>query len=197
VAQVMADSSEPAHSFPAISAFITSFAREYMRDAIIIAGRDNVYYMATDSLILNESGYSRLLEADMIHDWHIGKFKLLGKHRHLEVQHASNYTLDGKTTASGLAGVAAKAKLLGKEPEIFDTVTQTIAAKPSGTIGVSRITPPPSVPDYRGNIDQYGFWSPFRVTMDVDFTDRPHRFAMAFGDSPDTGQDRTLVLVDV
>ena len=48
------------HSFIAISAHITSYARIYLWNLIRTAGRENVYYCDTDSLFVTREGYERL-----------------------------------------------------------------------------------------------------------------------------------------
>jgi len=51
---------ESAHSCPVIAATITSWARRTLWDLIEEAGYDHVYYMDTDSLLVDEVGYERL-----------------------------------------------------------------------------------------------------------------------------------------
>lgn len=48
-------------SFVAIASFITSYARLKLAEYILQAGRENVFYMDTDSLFVNKAGYERLL----------------------------------------------------------------------------------------------------------------------------------------
>lgn len=52
--------SESYDSHPAIAAHITAYARRLLWDYIETAGRENVYYIDTDSLIVNNSGKQRL-----------------------------------------------------------------------------------------------------------------------------------------
>jgi len=51
---------ETAYSCPAIAASITSYARHRLWHYLKIAGLNNVYYMDTDSYIVNQSGYDNL-----------------------------------------------------------------------------------------------------------------------------------------
>ncbi len=53
--------SEVSQAAPAIASFVTSYARQLMRHYREIAGDGNYYYMATDSLMVNEQGFGRLL----------------------------------------------------------------------------------------------------------------------------------------
>jgi DNA polymerase type B, organellar and viral len=54
---------EPASSIPSLSAAMTSYGRVMLQRLIDQAGRDNVYYYDTDGLIVNKSGYKKLLAA--------------------------------------------------------------------------------------------------------------------------------------
>lgn len=62
------------HSFPAISATITSAARAYLWQLIVLAGLENVFYLDTDCLITNERGYLNLLP--QVHPTRLGALKL-------------------------------------------------------------------------------------------------------------------------
>jgi len=50
-------------AFPAIAAFVTAYAREYLLSLIMTAGLQNTYYTVTDSLIVNQEGLDRLQAA--------------------------------------------------------------------------------------------------------------------------------------
>jgi hypothetical protein len=54
------DAGEAANSFPGIAAHVTAYARMYLWTLINKAGRDNVYYTDTDSLIVNKQGLTNL-----------------------------------------------------------------------------------------------------------------------------------------
>lgn len=191
-AQVLSDEGEPAHAFPAISAFITSNAREYMGEVIEKCGYRNVYYLSTDALIVNDEAISNLSSRGLLHPTQLGAFKMLSCHRSCRIGGANFYQLDGEVTASGLAGVIAKAKKKGVPPEVFESIRSILHSRPDGSIGVETIEPQGFVPDYRGNIGKDGFWFPWRVTMDSDFTDRPPRSCWEFADSPGMERDRIL-----
>jgi len=65
---------EPSYnSFIAIASHVTSYARVHLWRLIETAGIENVYYMDTDSLFVNETGYKRL--KDWMHDTKLGYLK--------------------------------------------------------------------------------------------------------------------------
>jgi hypothetical protein len=57
-----------------IASFVTAYARMNLVELILKAKRDNVYYVDTDSLIVNEKGYENL--KDEIDNFELGKLKL-------------------------------------------------------------------------------------------------------------------------
>lgn len=68
---------EHQRSFPAIAAWVTAYGREYMRRLRILAGRNHVYYQATDSLAVDAQGRLNLDRAKMLSQSEWGKLKLL------------------------------------------------------------------------------------------------------------------------
>ncbi|GAJ21876.1 unnamed protein product, partial [marine sediment metagenome] len=51
---------ESFNSFPAIASHVTAYGRMYLYELMKQAGRENVFYCDTDSLIVNEAGRSKL-----------------------------------------------------------------------------------------------------------------------------------------
>jgi hypothetical protein len=67
---------ELAFSIPAISSFVTAFARQKMRRIRSIAGVGNYFYQSTDSLMVNEHGREHLEKEGLIADGVLGKLNL-------------------------------------------------------------------------------------------------------------------------
>jgi len=74
--QVFMDEGESRDSHPAIAAHVTSGARMMLWRLVLIAGRENVYYVDTDGLAVNEVGYLRLKH--LIDPRALGALKLEG-----------------------------------------------------------------------------------------------------------------------
>jgi hypothetical protein len=68
---------EHKHSFPAISAHVTSAARVCVDNAVAIAGTLDCYRYDTDSLDVSTIGLERLADAGLISQTEIGKLKLV------------------------------------------------------------------------------------------------------------------------
>lgn len=197
VKQVLTDAGEPRYSFPAISAFITANGREYMRSVIEKCGEHNVYYQAVDALIVNQEGYDQLIWHGLLDEYELGKFKTVGEYNEVEIRGANYYRLDHDITASGIHGLVERCQKTGKPAELFQSVVGIIASKPTGEVSVAPVDTPSFTPDFRGTVQRDGRWLPYRVTLDVDFTDRPPRYGYQFGDSSDREGVRILLAAEV
>jgi hypothetical protein len=96
------------HSFPAIAAFVTAYARMLMLGLIEQVGWNNVFYMDTDSLFVNEKGRESL--ANDLHEYELGKLKLEGEGSYLAIHGVKDYVLDD---VRKLKGVRKDAKQIG------------------------------------------------------------------------------------
>jgi len=105
---------ESRESCPAIAAYVTSYARLRLWQLIEMAGRENTYYVDTDSLVVNDAGRERL--AGEIDPDVIGMLKLEKVARRIELRGAKDYTIGDVVK---IKGVRRDAKWLDK-----DTVQQ-------------------------------------------------------------------------
>ncbi len=154
-------SGEGYNSFVAIAAHVTAYARLYLYDMVLTAGRENVYYMDTDSLILNDTGYQRL--EHLLDDEEIGKLKLEDFSRYLAVIAPKHYYFGGKVTRKGVRKTAVKVgdnrykqevwprlnRLLDQEKEVYYNYSVTKNLRAAVTSGI--ITSGGSVEPYELN----------------------------------------------
>lgn len=101
---------ESFHSFPAISAHVTEYARMYLWYLMKIARLKNLYYVDTDSLYVNRSGY-KLLKS-YLHPTKLGALKLEGISTSFHIYGPKDYVLDGTVK---LKGIPKKAEKLGDD----------------------------------------------------------------------------------
>jgi len=97
---------ESLHSFPAIAAHVTAYARLYLWRLIEIADHGNYYYCDTDSLFVNSRGFENL--SDFIDDTKLGKLKVEYKTNRLEIFGLKDYRTDNKTVIKGIRKSAVK-----------------------------------------------------------------------------------------
>lgn len=88
------------NSFPAIAAHVTAFARVHLFNLIIEAGRDNVYYCDTDSVIVNQQGYDILKVT--LDDVKLGALKLELQSDFLTVNAPKDYSMRNRTKIKGV-----------------------------------------------------------------------------------------------
>lgn len=88
------------HACPGIASTITSAARMHLWELISVARRVNVFYMDTDSLIVNIAGYRNL--SPFIDEHTLGKLKLEYKTRTLCLRAPKSYKTDTEDKCKGL-----------------------------------------------------------------------------------------------
>ncbi|MBA7642100.1 hypothetical protein ES703_49786 [subsurface metagenome] len=94
------------HSFAAISSEVTANARLMLWDTIEKAGRENVFYCDTDSVLVNKTGYTRLKgDIDRIE---LGKLKLVQKTQYITLHNVKDYKLGRRTKIKGISKTAKK-----------------------------------------------------------------------------------------
>jgi len=99
----LSDCDEGFNSFPAIASHVTAYARMYLWHLIKTAGLENVYYVDTDSLIVNEVGYNNL--RGYLDEEELGKLKLEGVSEYLRIGGAKDYTFGENVKVKGVKDV--------------------------------------------------------------------------------------------
>ena len=114
--QRLATDGESENSIPIIAAEITAHARVWLWELITQAGQENVYYVDTDSLIVNASGLSRL--QPHINNAALGGLKCEGVSDYSVFNAPKDYLFAGETR---IKGVRASAETLGVNTYRQDT----------------------------------------------------------------------------
>ena len=89
-------------SIPAIAGWITSAGRVRLWDYIETARRENVWYVDTDALLCNQTGYDRLLHAGYIREGATGYLRLLGCYSRGFIYGIRHYQLGDTVTCAGV-----------------------------------------------------------------------------------------------
>jgi hypothetical protein len=92
-------SSESYHSFPAIAAAITDYARCFLWQLIVTAGLGHVYYVDTDCLVVDQAGKDALssyISAEL------GDLKIEKEFTSLEIYSPKDYTFGDKKRLKGV-----------------------------------------------------------------------------------------------
>lgn len=91
-------------SFPAIAAEVTANARLYLHHLITTAGREHVYYVDTDSLIVDGEGWYRLIP--YIDESRLGALKVEGIATRIEIRAPKDYTFGDSQHTKGIRASA-------------------------------------------------------------------------------------------
>jgi len=117
---VQGEKLEAFNSYPAIAAHVTAEARLYLLSLVDKAGRQNVYYCDTDSLIVNQAGYDRLLP--LCDDSALGALKLEGQSDTLTIHGRKDYLFGGHTTLKGIRPSADQVAPNTYRQEVFPSI---------------------------------------------------------------------------
>lgn len=117
--QMLQVETESHSSAPAIAAEITSHARLLLWRLIEQAGRENVVYVDTDSLVVSEAGYLALGTA--IDSKILGKLKLEGESNYSEFWAPKDYLFAGKQRTKGIRASAEKISEVDYRQERFQS----------------------------------------------------------------------------
>lgn len=104
---------EPWDSLPAIPAHVAAYGRVYMYSLIRLAGRTHVFYIDTDSLIVDEAGFHNL--SGVIDPGKIGWLKIEGIAEDLEINAKKDYRFGDLRTLKGI-----KSNAVQLAPDLFE-----------------------------------------------------------------------------
>lgn len=108
---------ESFHSFPAIAAHVTDYARLYLWQLMKKAIPKNVFYVDTDGLYCNRAGYNRLKELE--HKDKLGMLKLEKIADSFIIYGPKDYELDSDITLKGIPKSAKKIDNTTYECDMF------------------------------------------------------------------------------
>lgn len=91
---------ESYHSFPAIAGAVTTYGRHQLLSLILKAGWDDVFYVDTDSLIVNATGLERL--KDSLSPTQLGGLKVEAEANEMTLLGLKRYTFGGDVKNKGI-----------------------------------------------------------------------------------------------
>lgn len=100
IIQEWVEEDEARYSFPAIAATVTAYARQILWQAIERCGRDNVYYMDTDSIVVNAAGYEAM--KPLIDPKQLGAWKLEDTFSEITLYGPKDYIFGDKARTKGV-----------------------------------------------------------------------------------------------
>lgn len=145
------------YGFPAISAFITAYGREYMLTLRRTAGARAVLHQATDSLIVTRAGYERLCEAGYVGGADLGTLKVEGTTTDGAVYGPNWYECDGVVTRAGWWGGAELGIDGNWYRDTWETCETNLRANPDGVQRISTHVMRGAQVNAKGFVDPDGF----------------------------------------
>lgn len=117
-------------SFPAISSFVASYAREWMYDLMTIAGPENTYYIVTDAIYVNREGYNRLQEARKVLRNTLGALQVKGYGEFATFHGPHHYSIGDKHVRGSLPTDADMIDDTSARCELASELRTVLAAPP-------------------------------------------------------------------
>ena len=154
---------ELAFSIPAISTFVTAYARQLLRGLKSIAGSSNFYYMSTDSLMVNKIGKNRLIESGEVEDGVLGKLGLEAEGDSAWIGGCHFYRIGNKMTeGSKKASAETIDKFTWREPH-FDSLKTVIQRGGRPEIHIKKMVKKRTLEYTKGDLLPGGTVIPWRL----------------------------------
>jgi hypothetical protein len=122
------------NAFPAIYAYVTSYARERMRRLRMMFPPKTVYYQDTDSLIVNDAKYHDYTEISEHIGDEIGQLRVTGHYQSAEFRGLKNYTVDGRHVISGIRCKDVEVSPMQWNCERFERTSHLFCRQPDSTL---------------------------------------------------------------
>lgn len=159
--QLQFPTGEHTESFCAIAAFVTSYARERLRQLIRTAGNRHVYYCDTDSLFVDQFGYTQLVRAGEVQPTQLGKLKVEGVSTHWEFYGPKDYTFKDKTVMKGIRKNAKKINETTYQQLQFEGLKSVLNRGGAGYILIKIIQKTNKRKYTKGNVTRSGWTQPY------------------------------------
>lgn len=166
--QRLEDGEPPWYSFPAISAYISSYGREWMRWARSLCPERSIYYQATDSLICSQEAYDALNRAGLVDEKHLGCFRLKGVYETAEIVGSNHYRIGDQWVRAGSWGRAKKQADGTYTYDSWQGVETTISTRPDGSIVIQELELERVKRYNKGQINDDGWVTPLFLPQSLD-----------------------------
>lgn len=151
-------------SFPAISAYVTSYAREYLMELINEAGNRHVYYCDTDSLFVDQIGFQNLRRANRISAGELGKLKVVSMSNNLIIYGPKDYVFGDKIVRKGIRHDAIQINDNTFQQNRFEGLKSIIKRGAEPFIAIERITKTNKREFNKGRIGNDGWVSNYNIS---------------------------------
>jgi hypothetical protein len=137
--QIMKERVATEHSFPAIYAYVTSYAREYMRNIRNQLPAGSIYYQDTDSLMVDECTADIIDDELQLAGDGIGQLRKVGEYSDVILRGPKNYSIDGRHVVAGVRKRDVEVTEMSWCAERFERVSAVFCRQPDGTIRTHQV----------------------------------------------------------
>jgi hypothetical protein len=122
------------HTFPAIAAYITSYARQKMRQIRRDIPPTCLYYQDTDSLMVDRTWYDTEGKQVLLIGDGLGQLRVIGVYGNVTIRGRKNYTVDGRDCISGMSVKDVKIGDTTYVGERFERAASIVSRNPDGIV---------------------------------------------------------------
>lgn len=155
------NSSHKSHSFPLISAFVTSYLRVKMNEAIERVGQFNWVYCDTDSIYVTELGLKRM--SDLINEDELGAWKIEKVGEGISIRGLKDYTFCSENKIKGIPNNAKQLDENKYEMRLLTTMHYAIEHGEMGAIYVYPLIKELDRSYKKGIVSAQGWVTPYRL----------------------------------
>lgn len=154
-------------SMPIIAGYVTSYARQRLRQLIKIAGPKQCYYCDTDSLFVTKLGQKRLSLAGEVSQSELGKLKFEGEAFEPNFHGPKDYSFGDKTVIKGIRLDAIEIADGEYMQNQFEGLRSVLARRPDPFIEIRWIIKLNRRLFNKGMIGKDGWVKPFNIPYDL------------------------------
>jgi hypothetical protein len=166
---------EHAYSCPIIAAYVTSYARERLRELIKKAGYRNVYYCDTDSLFVNKRGFVNLDKWGEIDSNVLGKLKIEEVSTGATFYCPKVYDFNGKHTIKGIRKDAIQIGINEYLQNQFEGLRTILKREPKPYIKIAWVTKANSLSFNKGHVLSNGWTKEFTYSSQQNHSEQEVR----------------------
>lgn len=156
------------HAFPAIYAYVTSYAREHMRAIRAQIPPSCLYYQDTDSLMFDKQCFhSGDFPLDSIGD-DIGQLRLVGEYAEATFRGPKNYTVDGRHVIAGIRKRDVEIAPMKWSAERFERLSAIFCREPDSSLRTHVVDIDTPGTDSEGGLREDGFTVPILLPPQID-----------------------------
>lgn len=152
---------ESRHSFPAIAAHVTAYARLYLWQLMEIAGQGNYYYCDTDSLFVNQQGMENL--SGLVDRVKLGYLKVDQVTDHIIIYGLKDYVTAAKTVIKGIKKISERIDNVTFTQETWPTLQGLLRDNQADTYQTLRTTKTLKREYVKGDVTDSGRIFPYHL----------------------------------